>query len=301
VTVVGDFNTAPSPLEQSFQHLAPETSTSYELGLKASALDKRLRMDLAVYHQTYENSPWRSPTPVFFVNTPAPGLPPAPAAFSLAGAVPIIINGVEAELTYAPIKVWDMSLSASYVKSKIDNGLVPCNDYLPHDGIPDTGSATPTLAQIQAGASPETITGCRVTYPASQSPPFSGTIQSEYRMPITASFNGYVRGLLAYYGDSQNDPTNPIDDVDSYALLNLYLGIRSTKGDWEVGLYGKNVTDTERTTFRTQIPLGGAFSIPFAPPPTPPANVSYSTNYRNVGVLAPREFGINVRYSFGSR
>jgi hypothetical protein len=71
-TVVGDFNIAPSPLEVAFTQLDPEESTSYELGFKASALDRRLQMNLALYHQEYENNPWRSPQPVYFINTSIP-------------------------------------------------------------------------------------------------------------------------------------------------------------------------------------------------------------------------------------
>ena len=36
VTVIGDFSVAPSPRELMFTHLAPEESTSYEVGTKLS-------------------------------------------------------------------------------------------------------------------------------------------------------------------------------------------------------------------------------------------------------------------------
>jgi iron complex outermembrane recepter protein len=303
-TLVGNFDVRPSPLEVSFTKLPAEESISYEVGFKTSFLDKRMGLNVAIYHQEYENYPWRSPTAIFFKNTsthPVTGalLPPTVAAFNLGGAVPVNIDGIEAEWFFAPFTAWDMSVNASYANSEIDDGLVPCNDYLPHDGIPDSGSTPPTLADIAAASNGENLTGCRVSYSASQAPEFSATVQSEYRVPISQSLNAYFRGLLSYFDDSENDPTNLIDDVDNYSLLNLYVGLRSANGAWEVSVYGKNVTDTERVLTRaagvaqTNYRVGASLQTS--------AGAIGSSTYRNISMTDPREFGLNVRYSFGSR
>jgi iron complex outermembrane receptor protein len=69
-----------------------------------------------------------------------------------------------------------------------------------------------------------------------------------------------------------------------------------------VGFYGKNVTDTERVLSRTQVPLTAGYRVASSVAALQTAVPgSATTNYRTVSVTAPREFGINVRWSFGSR
>lgn len=119
-------------------------------------------------------------------------------------------------------------------------------------------------------------------------------MQSEYRLPLNQNIDSYVRGLFSLYGDSQNDPTSMIDDIDSYGLLNLYLGLRSRTGAWEVSIYGKNITETERVLTRDSTPLTTSYRVLA----TAATGV---TTYRRITVTEPREFGLNLRYSFGSR
>lgn len=300
ITVIGDFSLAPSPLELSFINLPPEESTSYEMGLKWTGLDNRMRLNLAVFHQDFDNYPWRTPSPVYYVETAlnTATTPPTPfervTPFNFVGAVPVEVNGLEAEWTWAASERWDIGLNASYAKSEIDNGLVPCNDYSPHDGVPDTNSSVPTVTQIKDASNGGTITGCTVDYRASQAPLWSAAMQSEYRIPFNQDIDGYVRGLYSFYGDSQNDPTSMIDDVDSYGLLNLYLGVRSRSGAWEVSIYGKNLTEEEIVLTRDSTPLTTSYRV------LATASTGVST-YRRITATEPREFGLNVRYSFGSR
>ena len=47
-----------------------------------------------------------------------------------------------------------------------------------------------------------------------------------------------------------NDPNNAYDNVDAYGLLNLYAGLRSSDGVWEVALFARNFTDTEEVLNR---------------------------------------------------
>ncbi len=152
----------------------------------------------------------------------------------------------------------------------------------------------PTVQQIKDASNGGTITGCTVDYRASQAPLWAASMQSEYRLPLNQNIDSYVRGLFSLYGDSQNDPTSMIDDIDSYGLLNLYLGLRSRTGAWEVSIYGKNITETERVLTRDSTPLTTSYRVLA----TAATGV---TTYRRITVTEPREFGLNLRYSFGSR
>jgi iron complex outermembrane recepter protein len=299
---VGDFSLARTPLENSFIDLPPEESTSYEVGFKANGFDNRLRGSLAAYYQKFDNYPYRSAGGVYFAEVVA--VSPVEVArvrpFNFIAAVPVDVYGVEADLVFVPTSNWDIGLVAAYSKGEIKDGLIPCNDYSPRDGIPDGAAAPPTVAQIRAATGGDNLSACTVTYRSSLAPLWSAALQSEYRMPITSALDGYVRGLLSVYGDSENDPANPVDDYSGYELLNLYFGVRDPDGRWDVGFYGKNITETEEVLTRSSGTLATPYNIGTA-------GQNGVTNYyggstiSGLTITAPREFGIAGRFSFGSR
>ncbi|CAN7457576.1 TonB-dependent receptor plug domain-containing protein [Phenylobacterium sp. LjRoot219] len=300
INVVGDFSLARSDLENSFLNIAPEKSTSYEIGFKSDWLEKRLRVNVSAFHQNFKNYPYRSASGVFYVETAAnttttpPTLFQRVTNFNFVAGVPVKVNGVEAEVIYQPLDNWNISGNASYAKSKIKNGEVPCNDYFPNDGVPDTVSGVPTVAQIRAATGGDNISACNVDFRASITPLWSGNLTSEYYHPLAENMDGYVRGLLTVYGKSKNDPSNAIDDVKAYALLNLFAGVRDHSGAWDVSLYAKNILDEKRVLSRSPNPQTTPFNIGAT-------SVTGVTSYRLITMTAPREFGLNVRYAFGSR
>lgn len=297
INVIGDFSLARSALENSFLLLDPEKSKTVEIGFKSSFMEKRGVLNVAAFHQTFTNYPYRSSSGVFFVETASVGgavIQRVPNPFNFVAAVPVKVNGVEVEASYQVMRNWSVNANVAYAKSKIKDGLVPCNDYFPHDGVPDTVSTVPTVAQIKAATGGGTISACEVNFAAQITPPWSGNLTSEYFTPLTPSMDGYVRGLLTLYGNSKNDPANPVDNVKGYALLNLYAGVRDPAGAWEVALYAKNITNTERVLTRTPTALTTPFNVLAA------SNTGVTT-YRGITMNQPREVGINARYAFGSR
>ncbi|GFE73530.1 TonB-dependent receptor [Novosphingobium sp. TCA1] len=306
INVVGDFNIAPSALERSFLQLPAETSKSYEIGLKSTLLDGRMRFNLTGYHQKFKNYPYRVPgSGVFYVNTVAirdgsgavTGIAQQVNNFNFAGAVPVEVNGVEGDVSFDIMPGWNLNASASYSLGKIKGGTVPCND-LDGDGVPDATTTAPSLAELQAAVGADNIAACNVSQRASFMAPFSATVQSEYAFPAFGGTDAYLRGLMTYTGKSQGDPGNAWDDVSDYALVNLFAGLRADDGAWEIGLYAKNIFDTTKTLTRTT-PLFTSYQRPISATATTAA--TYTSTYTGVTVTAPREFGINVRYAFGSR
>ena len=314
INVVGDFNIAQSALEQSFLHLPAESSKSYEIGFKSTLMDG-LRFNLTAYHQKYKNFPYRVPdSGVFYINTVAlrdstgavTGTAQQVASFNFVGAVPVEVNGIESELSYDVSDRWNVGLFASYSLGKIKNGTIPCND-LNGDGVPDASGSAPSLADLQAAVGANNLSACSVSQRSAQLPPFTATLQSEYSMPISNKVDGYLRGLLSYNGKSKGDPTNEFDDVSGYALLNLYAGIRDPDGMWEVSLFAKNLLDTTKVLTRSS-PLFTAYQqLPGAiingvPTITgSPSAATFPSTYTAATVTPPREFGLNVRFYFGSR
>lgn len=192
---------------------------------------------------------------------------------------------------------WNLGAVASYAKSKVKNGSVPCNDFydadgnVGSDGIPD--ARTPAYADIIAATGGTGVAFCEFSGRAGLASPFTATVQTEYSQPISSNLDGYARGLISYFGNSQNDPLNAADDIDSYALVNLFAGLRDPDGAWEVGGYVKNVFDTGRILIREANPNTVEIRSP--------APATVASAYRTISYTAPREFGITARVSFGAR
>jgi iron complex outermembrane receptor protein len=298
IFAIGAFSATYTPLQRSFLFLEPEESTSYEVGFKADFLENRLRTALSVYYQEFDNYPYRSPSGVNWTEVSAAGVPSLGRPFNFVAAVPAEVMGTELEVVFAATANWDVGATLAYADGEIKEGVIPCNDYNPRDGIPDAQGlpAGFNVGQMQTVTNGAGISGCAVTQRASTAPEWSGSLQTEYRLPIGATLETFARGQLSLYGSSENDPTNAVDDYDGYELLNLYFGLRGQDGNWEVALYGRNVTETERVLTRSATVMS-----------TPLNAGSQDTNFyggsatTGFAMTAPREFGLMARYSFGSR
>lgn len=281
-----------SERQRSFLILPPEKSTSYEVGLKSSLLDRRMQLNLSAFHQKFTNYPFRPSSATSFVT---PGATTVTTRPGFVAPLPVKAYGIEAEWAFAATSRWDIGVNATYTKTTTSGGVVPCNDYVAPFGVADAPGLTYTAAQIMAATDGQGIGACAFSASPALAPKWSANLRSEYRMPVSASTEGYIRGLLSWYGKNDpNDPLNPADQVSSYGLLNLYAGIRDASGDWEISLYAKNLTDTFRVLSRES----GRFTPQFGIVGTAPVAPEYR---RVLSVTSPREFGLSVRYAFGSR
>jgi iron complex outermembrane receptor protein len=283
-----------TPRLTEFTQLKDETSKSIEAGFKAQFLEQRLRINASVFHQDFTNFIYRGPQ-VYYVDLRQSG--PQPSTFNFVANVDAKVDGAELEIAYQPLQRWTVNGAFSYAKGKIKNGLVACNDFN-GDGVPDTAlPATVTTGQIGAAAGPgEAVAACRVNFRLSTSPDFSATLQSEYSLPVTTTMDGFVRGLYSFFGSNPQDPINPYDNVRAYGLFNLYTGVRSNDGAWEVALFGKNLFNDE-----TRLNSGNNVQTTSYTNPLTQAGATLSSLYATTRITAQREFGINLRYAFGSR
>lgn len=289
VEAVGNFSYGQTPLERSFVNLDPETSDSYEVGIKSTWLDNRLRVNVAAYYQEFDNYPYRvGGSGVYFVSTDVDGTQSVDN-FNFVAAVPVKVHGVEIESSLEITDRWSAGLLFSWSKGEIQDATVPCDRY---------GGAVPGIADIRAASGGDNLATCTVDYRSNFAPLWTSTLQSQYNFPV-GSLEGYVRGLWTLYGDSRNDPGNPLDDVDSYSILSLYAGVKDPEGKWEVMIYGKNLADTERVLSReaTQASVGMT-NISLGPGGVERESINGLTPWRTVSMTPPREFGVNVRYNF---
>lgn len=313
VVAIGNFTNADyTPNEVAHISLPSETSKSYEVGLKTEWFDRKLTFNLTGYHQKYKNYPYRAGgAGIQYININTAGAPSL-ANFNFVSAVPVEVNGVEAELSFAPSSNFNFGASINYAKSKIGDALLACTDALNNqtgavgsDGIPD--ARTPTLNEMLAAYNGERVAVCPGGgQSATFQPKLSGVVQAEYNRPVTDTIDGYVRGLFSWRGKSETDPNNRFDNVGAYGILNLYGGLRGADGAWEVSLYAKNIFDTAKLISQDDLPQFTSVTDVYLAPPTfrtvaAIGSTVYNSRYAGVSVTPPREVGVTFRLAFGSR
>ena len=300
VRAIGDFSASYSPLEVAHTALNAETSRSYEIGLKSDFINHTLFVDLTGYHQTYQNYPFRSASGVPFISVDGTGAQTL-GSFNFISAVPVRVNGVEAEIAWRPSRSFSISTVTNYSDSKVGNTKVACVD-ANKDGIND--STTPTLSQLQAAYAGEHLAECPAGgFPATFLPKISGSVTAEASYPVGDKAVLFGRGLMSWRGKSKNDPFNALDNVGAYALFNFYAGIRAANGAWDLTFFVKNAFNTTKLITADPNPLNTSLLYLRLSPGTPGTfgSANYQSNYSNVSVTAPRQIGVTARFAFGAR
>ncbi|BFM05657.1 TonB-dependent receptor [Halioxenophilus aromaticivorans] len=307
---IGDFSPLQSANQAEFARTEPEESGSFELGVRSTFMDGRLRLNGTVFKQGFENYVYRAPGSGIYYNNYSVAVDPSTGALSFnpsvtqhnfISGVDIDVFGVELEAQFVATENLHFGAQLSYSKGEIQDGKIPCND-LDGDGQPDGFiNGAPSVADIEAVnggsyfAGGENVSACVVNFRANDAPLWFGSFTSEYNFAV-GDLNAYVRGLWTVYGDSENDPINPLDDVDSYSLFNLYAGIGDPNNGWEVKLFAKNLFDTEEVLEREQFP--GSLGYRQVSGGNVVGQVTLDSDYRLIQITKPREVGINLRYAF---
>ena len=126
ILIYGKFSTAfVSGGSVSGLEFLPETATSWEAGIKADLLDRRLRTNLSVFHVTYKNYQTAQSGTNFPSLFPSP---PFPAGFArVVGTIvvpqggPVKASGFEFEATAAPARGLTIGGSLSYTDTKFED------------------------------------------------------------------------------------------------------------------------------------------------------------------------------------
>jgi iron complex outermembrane receptor protein len=265
-----------------------ERSKSYEIGFKASFFDRRARLNVSLFKQTFDNFYFLTQSTRYLSVTD----PSNPAGASVSSSeftadADAKVKGIDVEAGFQITPRFSVNVGFSWSKAKLDNALVPCNDGN-FDGVVDT--IVPTAQSfINAGV---LVARCRSSESISRTPDWNLTVQSEYSAPLSQRMDGFVRGNFVYYPDNPNSSQNVV--IDKYSLLNLYAGIRSPDNDWEVSLFANNILNTQQILSINPVApvssgnVAGVFGRP-------------ASGYQQIGYTPRREFGLNVRYAFGSR
>ena len=199
-----------------------ETVDSYELGLKGEVLDRRLRFAVTAFLSNYDDYQVQQ-----FVD-----LGGGATALSIRNAAKVDTSGLEAELTYLPMKRLLLSAAVGFLDAEFDE-------------FPGGGSGGSDVSGNKLpGASDYSI-----------------SLSGQYNYPVP-SFNSELVLRLDYsfrdgfFNTSDNEKTRTLFSGDTVAFgyvenissLNGRIGFESDDGTWSAYIWGRNLTDEDDFT-----------------------------------------------------
>jgi iron complex outermembrane recepter protein len=249
-TVDGFVNNATSRILIPFD---PENIQTYEVGMRSDFADGRLRLNATLFHTDWEDIQLRSN----YVN-PSIGLYAITIITqNVAGAD---ADGVEAEITW---------LATDNLRLNLNLGLL--------DTAYTTfkqGAATPVNSGDAFAQAPKQTYSVGLQHTASLSG--GGTLVSRLDYSYVSGFQRYADpkyhpdylGLTALLGEYE---------AGEYGLVNARLVYTPAVGNWDLSVYGSNLTDE-------QVINGGFYGS------------IWETDWSTVG--RPREFGVQLKVAF---
>lgn len=208
----GSFPTLAASSDLSLEPVVQEKLIALELGLKATLFDGLAQFNAAAFSYDYTNKQMLSKTPSMFGSV-----------FVLANIPESKISGFEFELQSSPIEGLFLSLAGSYLETEVEE----------FEGY------------TQTGLSPVDLSGSE--FPFTPEVQFTALVNYEY--DISDNLIAYAGADVSYSGSAQSDyasdeaPLDPVFEMDSYTLLGLRLGLRAADDQWNMILWGRNVTD----------------------------------------------------------
>ena len=202
----GGYNTRTNRADESPGPYDEETVEAFEIGFKSDLFDRTARLNVAVFHNEYEDLQRAVFDPVTVSN----------AVLNAASAT---VEGVEIEANWYPVKGLTLTGSVGYVDATYDSFDLLDVDA---DGAPD-----PDLAR-----------GLQLT----RAPEWTYSLVASYAKDLAEL--GWWNARLAYnYTDET--PLSDANSyfLDSYGLLDASLSWTSLDDHYRVAVWGKNLTD----------------------------------------------------------
>ncbi|MBX2848869.1 MAG: TonB-dependent receptor [Acidiferrobacterales bacterium] len=217
----GGFNSqgGSSALEREQRIFAAEDTENIELGLKSRLLDGAMTANVGIYRTDI----------VDFQDRAFDGL-----SFVVLNAGEIRQQGIESDVNWMATEALRVVIGLSYLDS----------EYLEFSDAPGLpGGPVQDLKGETRNFSPKWQTSIAADY--------TGTLNSDLEWFAGASYS---------WIDDQNvgavANNNPQSIQESYGLLNGRIGIRSTEGDWDLTLFGNNLTEKGYCTQMFDQPFG---------------------------------------------
>jgi len=189
-----------------------ERLDAFELGFKAPLGGNRYHLNGAVFYYDYKDKQLRGRylDPLFSLLEILQNIPKSR------------VLGVEADLQAEPIDGLRLSLSGTYLDTKVNGTYV-------------SYSATGALGDFRGSQLPFT-------------PKWQIIADGQYEFPVSESLNAFLGGSLSYHSKSNatfETAVLPADALalDSYVLLDAQVGLASADDKWRLTVFGRNLTN----------------------------------------------------------
>ena len=203
----GGINFAPSG--EAAAIFAPETLWSYELGLKSTWLDRRLRFNATAYYYDFKGL-----QVLEYVNLSAADITNAAAA---------IEKGVELEVVAVPVRNLELNATVTWTDGK----------YTSYPNAPTLGCECAAGKADAAGHQLDNL------------PRYSAGTAAKYSWDLTGGSSVFVRGEYNWksrmYFTPQNDE---LESQGAYGIGNIFVGYQSSSRRWRTTAFVKNISNT---------------------------------------------------------
>ncbi|MYM82846.1 TonB-dependent receptor [Duganella sp. FT50W] len=191
--------------------LKPETSDSFEMGLKASAFDRKLTANLAVFSTKYDNYQAN------FYDTVA-----GTVVTRLINAGDVSTKGVELDINARPTRALTLTASLAYTDATIDNFNCP----------------------------PAAAASCNLNgKPLPFSPKWKSFTRANYALPLENGLIVDLSADYSWQAKTQYDLFQSPDAIQgAYGVINAGIALSSPVGGWRVALVGKNLANKSYAT-----------------------------------------------------
>ncbi|WP_017931791.1 TonB-dependent receptor [Robiginitomaculum antarcticum] len=254
------------PLGISRDGFGPERVDSYELGIKGSTLSDRLTYSAAVFFANYEDQQITVQQGVYDPGTPGPVGTPNTFISSVFNAGESEYKGLEFEGALRLSENFTLSTVVGYIDAEIvdiqSGGVNVANQFVTQNTPEWTTRYGFAYNRELENAGDLTFTG-------------SASYRSEYFL-FNAANPGFAPGTNALYPNGA-----PALDPDGYTVFDLGMVWTSESGTWDLGLFGRNLTDERAKVaaynFVTPSQLGadGAYSVFYRAPRTVTLSLGY--------------------------
>jgi len=219
----GDPNACYVPVDE-------EELTSFEFGLRSDLLDKRLRLNVTFFFNTYENLQIGATAPI-------PGQVDGDGnqltAFTRFNVNESEISGLEIESSFIVTE----ALTLNFTLGTLDAKYTDVGPVVQAGGLTNNGAAP--------GCNGIASSQCAQNLELKNAPEYKGTLGAVY---VTSIAGGELTAGLdvEFEDDSFSLAANPQHSVvNPDPLVNARLAYQPDVGDWRVSVWGRNLTDEE--------------------------------------------------------
>ena len=245
----GGWNSRTAYRPQEFRSMTPETTWSYEAGLKTELFERRLRVNATAFYAETDN---------LQLSYTTPGPTPGSTLSTQDNAGDIEVKGVELEVVARPIANLELFGTAGFQEGKYTRVNPRANSFCPAGTVnltlPSGCTAGPFINAIDAADELSRFPKRTVAVGGVWTIPIEG-LGGSFKISGEANYNGGYWTTASNAGPSTRTPTALNSYSGKYTLLNGSISFVSDDQMWKATLDCKNCSDK---TYITSI-FNGAF------------------------------------------